>query len=371
MVMYLRQRKSKQAKTKAELSDAGYGMKSKNSTAAMECIQPLGDHPKAIDAVYFQGANGGGAYIVAATARRPHRVINGFVVLRIPEEGLLLSPKLPDSLMFGSEDEFGAEGLKFTPIEPMRKWKVQYKGQLRRDTTKELVDVEIDAIWSSSLPFFDFDTDMIGTLARGIARETWTRDYFQQLKDAHQTHYEQMGDINGSVTVAGKTYPFNVNSMRDHSYAQRREWKLLHRYAYHMIALQDGTRINASIVSQPCTSSVLELGYVNLPDGRIFPIDEIGLELWTIGEKGTPPKDYSFTFKAAERTWNVQVNVIEAPVFYIGWEWEARIVETMCIFEVNGVPGWGGVEFMYRNTAGRPDEIAAKDPEWTQTINKG
>ena len=36
----------------------------------------------------------------------------------------------------------------------------------------------------------------------------------------------------------------------------KREWKLLHRYGYHMLALQDGTRINVSVVSQPCTSSV-------------------------------------------------------------------------------------------------------------------
>lgn len=49
----------------------------------------------------------------------------------MPGEGLLKSPKQPDSLMFGTEDEFGAEGLKFEPLEPMRKWKISYKGQLR------------------------------------------------------------------------------------------------------------------------------------------------------------------------------------------------------------------------------------------------
>ena len=27
-----------------------------------------------------------------------------------------------------------------------------------------------------------------------------------------------MGDTDGTVTVAGKQYPFNINSMRDHSY---------------------------------------------------------------------------------------------------------------------------------------------------------
>jgi hypothetical protein len=50
---------------------------------------------------------------------------------KVPEEGLLTSPKLPDSTLFGTEDEFGAEGLKFEPLEPMRKWKMSYKGQMR------------------------------------------------------------------------------------------------------------------------------------------------------------------------------------------------------------------------------------------------
>ena len=73
----------------------------------------------------------------------------------------------------------------------------------------------------------------------------------------------------------------------------------------------------------------------------------------------------------ANRKWDVQVNVVESPVFYIGWEWEAKIVESMCTFEVNGIPGWGIAEFMYRNTTGRPEEFSKRDPEWTRTINKG
>ena len=75
--------------------------------------------------------------------------------------------------------------------------------------------------------------------------------------------------------------------------------------------------------------------------------------------------------KTANRWWSVQVNVLESPIFHIGWEWEARIHERMCLFQVNGVPGWGISEFMYRNMSGRPEEYNEKDPEWTRTINKG
>jgi len=38
---------------------------------------------QAIDAVYFQGGNKDGAYFVTALARRPHRVVNSFIFLRV------------------------------------------------------------------------------------------------------------------------------------------------------------------------------------------------------------------------------------------------------------------------------------------------
>ena len=42
----------------------------------------------------------------------------------------------------------------------------------------------------------------------------------------------------------------------------------------------------------------MELGYIYLPDGRLFPVDECGFNLWNIGENGTPPTDYFFSFRA-------------------------------------------------------------------------
>jgi len=85
-----------------------------------------------------------------------------------------------------------------------------------------------------------------------------------------------------------------------------------------------------------------------------------------------PSDDMSLVHIIANRWWSVQVNVVDAPIFYIGWEWEAKIHERMCTFQVDGVPGWGISEFMYRNMGpGRPEEYNEKDPEWTRNINKG
>ena len=42
--------------------------------------------------------------------------------------------------MYAIENEFGAEGLKFEPVQPMRKWKMSYKGQMRYDIFCQNVD---------------------------------------------------------------------------------------------------------------------------------------------------------------------------------------------------------------------------------------
>ena len=78
----------------------GYGVKSSKDTKSMESAQPLANHPLAIDAVLFSGGGPDGSYLVAAQARRKLGMNNTIFSLRIPEIGVLLHPKHPDTTMF-------------------------------------------------------------------------------------------------------------------------------------------------------------------------------------------------------------------------------------------------------------------------------
>ncbi|CAB3361611.1 Hypothetical predicted protein [Cloeon dipterum] len=271
-----------------------------------------------------------------------------------------MSPKLPDTTLQQTKEEeeagvFGAEGLKLEPIEPMKRWKLTYNGKMRLSEAPEKeLSVVLNAEWKSNLPVFDFDTDMDPSpVARALAKETWSREFFQILKEAHQSHYEQHGDIEGVVTIDGVKYPLNLNSMRDHSYGHKREWKNFHRYALHMGTLEDGTRFCASIVSCPINFSQIELGYLYKPNGHVVPLQRCDLQLYQHGEDGTPPLDYAFNFWAGDKKYCVQVKVLHTPEFYIADEWEARVVERMVTFRVNGIAGWGIAEWEYRNTMGK------------------
>ncbi|KAK7073873.1 hypothetical protein SK128_024757 [Halocaridina rubra] len=357
----------------SEKGNVGYGRKSRPSIESMECVQPLTTHPKAIDAVYFNGANANGQYIVAATARRPHGVVNGILYIRLPGVGMLQLPRMPDTLLFGDGEGFGAEGLKINPVKPMAHWKIQYKGAMKIwGDVLSSKEVEMNLEFKSDLPYFDFDTDMdTVAMARSMSREPWSKEYFENLKNAHQTHYEQMGRIEGTVIVDGHPHVLRLDhGMRDHSYGHKREWKLLHRYGLHMFTTEDGDQVNVGIVSQPVTCSQLELGYI-YENGKLKPVSSVTLPLWQHGENGHPPAEYAFSFIAGGKEYVVEVFVVEAPEFYMGWEWEARLVERFATFKLNGRKGWGVTEWDYRHHGGRPHVYAASDPAWTKDIVKG
>ncbi|CAG0888204.1 unnamed protein product [Cyprideis torosa] len=89
----------------------------------------------------------------------------------------------------------------------------------RKGDEDELVSVQLNATFTSELPPFDFDTDMNhGAIARAMAKEPWSQEYFQTLEKAHQTHYEQFGYLRGTVDVDGERHVLALNCIRDHSY---------------------------------------------------------------------------------------------------------------------------------------------------------
>ncbi|XP_047993503.1 uncharacterized protein LOC125231937 [Leguminivora glycinivorella] len=355
---------------------AGQGVRAISDPALMDRAQPLSDDAKAFDAVFFIAADGAGApeqegtYVMMGCERRPLGMCNGLFYLGLPGKGLLCSSKLPDTVLFGARSgEFGAEGIRIAPAEPMRRWTLHYQGKMRyqRDPTVE-VEVTFTGEWTANSRHFDFDCELHApAVIRSIAREPWTRQYFDGLKKAHQSHYEQFGTLRCSATLGGETLQFSLPSFRDHSYGARRDWALMRRYAFHHIFLADGSSASVGVVCQPSTATHFELGVVRLADGRVAAARGVGLQLWQHGEAGTPPRDYGFSFRAGDQDYYVQVQVEHEATHYVSAEWEARMQERFCRYAVNGVPGRGTCEFHYHHAGGRP--AAASDPEWYRRMS--
>ena len=76
-----------------------------------------------------------------------------------------------------------------------------------------------------------------------------------------------------------------------------------------------------------------------------------------------------FCLSVGPTVYNVQVNVEYAATHYVGWKWEARMVERFVRYIVNGIPGKGVSEFHYHKKGGRPPSVAENDPFWFMKLN--
>ncbi|CAH1252458.1 Hypp9298 [Branchiostoma lanceolatum] len=220
------------------------------------------------------------------------------------------------------------------------------------------------------LKALDIDTEHWEDLASDRSR--WRGTLSRQLKSGearlmhsaeenmHQTHYEQFGTFEGTVSVEGyQDRKIIIKGLRDHSYGKYRDWSLFHRYGLQMLHLEDGTFVNVGIVSMPATTSRLALGYVMNPDGSKSSVSSVDWDLSTCGEDGVQPKTFAFDFSAGGKKYHLECKVIRAPIFYIGFGWTAKIHEGLAEFTVNGVPGWGIAEWEYRNHGGLPEEFGS------------
>lgn len=333
---------------------------SKKAYYNLEKPQKLASTPKAVDAVYFNSVNKNGDSLIVGTARKTNRLIDGFIYLKISSLnlGLLQSPKLPDTTLFntGDEESYEAEGIKVTPIEPMKKWRITYEGQLCESNNRDkLHDVKIDALYTSTEPWFTYETGMDPwNMAKVLAYEKWSRSYFKNVNAVHQLHYEQFGIFKVKITIDGKEYNIELDALRDHTVGPHRDWANFRRYAIHWVTAENGDHFSIGSICQPLTYSRMKIGYMySARHNKMYPLTENQLELYSHGELGTPPKDYAFTFTAGNTNYVMQVNIIDAPYFYISKQWEAKVYECTCKIEVNGVKGHGVVEWQYRNVEGR------------------
>ncbi|VEN36262.1 unnamed protein product [Callosobruchus maculatus] len=324
----------------------------------LDKLQPLSNHELACDAVFFQFVSQDGIYYCSGIERRQEGKCAGLIYLVLPEYGILCNEKIPSTVMDAdpkslfSMEYYGAEGISFTPVESMKKWRVSYKGKMRQESNPQnVVNVELDGIWQSDYPWVLFEVDTPAhVLAKAFATEEWSREYFEKLKETHQSHYEQMGYFSGKLNVNGTIYELdNLDAFRDHSFSFKRDWSIMHRYIYHMFYLKDGTKISVGVVSQPSTSSNLLVGYVARSNKTVDMIDECDLKLYQHGENGKMPTELCFMVTANKKTYEIQVKYLHQSVHFKGRNKEARINERFLECIVNGVPGRGISEWHYNN----------------------
>ena len=71
--------------------------------------------------------------------------------------------------------------------------------------------MKLSATFTATSPAFQLDRESCAwSLARALARQPWTKQYFARLDSLHQSHYEQFGDVVGQVEVDGELHKLQL-----------------------------------------------------------------------------------------------------------------------------------------------------------------
>lgn len=195
------------------------------------------------DSSYFAGISPDGFSFVTRQSFRTGKPNENWLKVDVPGDGV-----------WGFENREMEEGpgfkqgaLEWKCVVPGKVWQIAFKGMLQQEGNKE--DITLDLKWEEVSPIVDFDKmgTNPGQVAGQVAKEKWSRDYFQRLGELRQVHYEQAGRITGIITWKGVSRQVNLTGVRDHSYGAR-QWEDWDRHLWYLGVLEDGRFFNFSMV---------------------------------------------------------------------------------------------------------------------------
>ena len=194
------------------------------------------------DSSYFNGLGDDGSYFLVRQSFRTTRGNEFWLELFFPNLGLLRLKNHP-----GKEGEGFQQGnLKFDCLQLGKKWRISFIGEMNLNGEEK--KVEFDLIFTAKTPIVNFHNAMIvDATARAIAKEKWSKSFFEKLKDSKKHHFEQGGTLTGSVIISQHKRSVNWSSMRDHSWGIRK-WSGWKRHVWFCGMMENGESFNVSMV---------------------------------------------------------------------------------------------------------------------------
>ncbi|KAL5280317.1 hypothetical protein ACFFRR_004349 [Megaselia abdita] len=349
----------------------------------MDAPQELGQNPKSYDKVSFTGATQNGYRLVVSMERRRRGIYFAALYLYTPNRGVFKLPNLPDTICVpeieveqeSNNNEFHSNGIKIEVVNPMRKWKIEFNGNLTNGD--KVYNVAIKAEFNSkNSSYFNHNKDLSSfVIADSLAREPWNDDFFHILKNIgeltkNREHYEQVGTMEVDFKIdEEQEISVTMQAFRDHSFGTDNDLETMHRYAYFIIFLNNGSYVVFGNLSRPSFFlSSLKVGYVVTKDGRYVPLKGSNFELYSYGESGRPPKHSNFVISTEDNNNFISIVCEDSEKRYVGVNWEAKIYNQFISCGVGSQIGHGVAEYFYQNATGRPESAQQKDPGWFKSL---
>lgn len=375
----------------------------------------------AIDSFFFSGADKEGNAVLLRLARRrapgdaaaragtaAATAREHWISITLPGVGVLRSQLHPHTLSLRTDADVAREeggngrcvagaGLSFTCVTPMSRWRVSFDGEMELyDAPREAVaarthPVQVDAAdgeapdardvdvgrggrvvtvrfeftWRADTDPCVLDEEMDAWMVAGaVATPPWSRAFCKRLRAQRQTHYEQYGQLSGTVFCDGIERHLRLRGMRDHSWG-RRTWAHYRRYSIVYAAFDDGSALTHLRVNMPETVPHYVGGVLFTADGCAHPITDSHGALYDESDDGPPPELFALSFRADGRWRQVALRVTDTHVFDMG---TTTVHDRRASFSLDGVPGVGFSEHCFRKShwGALPPRVAMPPPQLTE-----
>ena len=249
-----------------------------------------------------------------------------------------------------------------TCIEAGKKWAFSYRGKILKAITDENwtaissgqeVDADFEGIFTASNSIFDFSRHMDTTpIARALAREKWSKSFMMHLKENHQTHYEQPGDLKGTLILNKRSKSIKMQAIRDHSFGKR-DWNYMDRHIWIMALMETGETLNVSIVRYPAVNE-LQTGYFISKGNTSAPVCiDCATPMDELECIGRVPQKFQFTVRLSDgRTFYVSCKKELEYIFPFD-NGDYTIHEGIGSFSFNESKGRGIIEFGFNKEQAR------------------
>jgi hypothetical protein len=296
------------------------------------------NQPYPNDSSYFYGGDkAGNAFIARMAFRGPKRQHEWWFDFFIKGKGF-----------FGLKTDPGPDGagfqmgrLKWENTVAGKEWRITYEGPVTDEMGKPY-NCKTDLLFTGEHAVYDFARSSDQTMiARAIAGEKWSREFFFKMKDTHQTHYEQTGIFKGTISVDEQVYNLEMRASRDHSFGSR-NWLTWDRHYWITGISEAGMHWTVTTIKWDFLGR-LTAGFITHPDGHTDAIIEC-TDLETISREKLLP-DHGFIDIICRSGARHKVEFQRNGHFPYLMDGKYQMREAIGTYKFDGVAGLGMVEF--------------------------
>ena len=249
---------------------------------------------------------------------------------------------------------FGAGGLRYEVIEPLKSVRMDYEGELMvLDDPAVLRDPDTMFSRARKAPgSVRWNLDALSPVHGGAPASDTVETYYG--RDFSFAHFNQHMRVDGHIRVGDEEWKLDAAGWRDHSWGPR-YWQNIYFYRLLIANFDDGRAMMLLKITDPAQRT-RRLG-VLLVDGKYEEV--IDMDVITSWTDEKEPQGASMVVRTARRSARIDAHMItRAPLRnrrkvgdgYI----TSRVIEAFTRYEWDGVPGHGIAEYNDRLVEDRP-----------------